>query len=192
MNEARDLPPARIAQVEQSDDAAVREVLAIFEAGVNNPVVKTFAQHPPLAAPFLRFNHYLLRGSTLPVRLRQIAILYLAWRKRCRYMWASHLRTSLRLGLVGEDFSAVQQGLASPHWTDDERLILRMVDELLYRGELGDESWAALRAVLSEQQIMDFLFTVGTYQALALVFNTLRIEREPELLALAQQHGSPA
>lgn len=189
----RDRPPARIAAIgdDVRDSAAVREVLAIFEAGAHNPVVETFARHPPLALPFLRFNRYLLRGSSVPVRLRQIAILRVAWTKQARYMWASHLRTSLRLGLAPADFAAVGAGPASPHWSDVERLILAVVDELRDTAELRDECWAALRAQFDEPQIIDFLFTVGTYLSLAMVFNTLRIEREPELLELARRFGSP-
>lgn len=188
-----DLPSPRIAEID--DDVrsrdAVREVLAIFEAGAHNPVVKTFARHPPLATPFLTFNRYLLRGSSLPVRLRQIAILQVAWTRKARYMWASHLRTSLRLGLVPEDFAAIQHGLDAPHWSPAERTILATVDELRDHATLRDQSWAALRVVLDEPQAMDFLFTVGTYLSLAMVFNTLRIAREPELLELAQRYGSP-
>jgi 4-carboxymuconolactone decarboxylase len=188
-----DQPPARIAEIaaDAQHSDAVREVLGIFEAGANNPVVKTFAQHPPLAIPFLTFNRYLLRGSSLPVRWRQIAILQVAWTRKARYMWASHLRTSLRLGLAPDDFAAIRQGPDSAHWSDPERLILQAVDELRDTSMLRDASWAALRRHLDETQLLDFLFTVGTYLSLAMVFNTLRIEREPELLELAQRHGSP-
>src|SRR3546814_18547725 len=89
----QDLPPARIAEI--GDDVrgcdAVREVLGIFEAGATNSVVKTFAQHPALATPFLTFNSYLLRGSSVTVRLRQIAIPPVALTKKAHSMWDSHL-----------------------------------------------------------------------------------------------------
>lgn len=185
-------PPARIPQIgPEQDGDAVREVLAIFEAGANNPVVKTLAQHPALAKPFLTFNRYLLRGSSVPVRLRQLAILQVAWTRRVPYMWASHLRTSLRLGLAAEDFAAIPQGHDAPHWTAQERLILAAVDELRDAAELSDPTWAALSAVFDQRQMLDFLFVVGTYLSLALVFNSIRVEREPELLELAARFGSP-
>ncbi|HET8711517.1 MAG TPA: hypothetical protein VFM32_09080 [Spongiibacteraceae bacterium] len=41
------------------------------------------------------------------------------------------------------------------------------------------------------RQILDFLFTVGAYILCALVFNALRIEREDELLELAERYGAP-
>jgi 4-carboxymuconolactone decarboxylase len=184
----------RITDAERTDE--VREMFAAM-AGVgvanidNNHVLTTFAQHPALTQPFLIFNRHLLTTSLVPVRLRQIAILRVAWTRRATYMWASHLRTSLRLGLSAADFAAVQQGAAVTHWSEAERSVLNAVDQLCERSDLDDEHWNALAVHLDRRQIMDFLFTVGTYVMLALAFNAMRIQREPELEALALQHGSP-
>src|SRR3546814_10370558 len=103
-------------------------------------------------------------------------------------MWASHLRTSLRLGLVPDDFAAIRRGPEAPHWSPAERTILATINELRDHAALCDASWAALRGVLDERQAMDFLFTVGTYLSLAMVFNTLRIAREPALRS--EEHTS--
>jgi 4-carboxymuconolactone decarboxylase len=184
----------RISEAERTDE--VREMFAAMSGvGVinidHNHVLLTFAQHPALTRPFLEFNRHLLSTSLLPVRLRQIAILRVAWARRARYMWASHLRMSLRLGLAAEDFQAVKQGSTATHWSDDEQAILRAVDQLCERSDLDDEHWNALSVYLERRQIMDFIFTVGTYLLLALAFNAMRVQREPELQQLARQHGSP-
>jgi len=184
-----------ITEAERTD--AVRAMFAAI-AGVGSQdiehhhVLMTFGQHPQLTHPFLDFNRHLLSTSTLPVRLRQIAILRVAWTRRCRYMWASHLRLSLGVGLTGDDFEAIKEGAASAHWSDDERTVLHAVEQLRDQSDLDDAAWDALAAVLERQQVMDFLFTVGAYVALALVFNAMRIQREPELIELAERYGSPA
>jgi 4-carboxymuconolactone decarboxylase len=189
-------PAPRIPQITEAE--RTDDVRAMFAAMANvstqnndhNFVLKTLAQHPTLTQPFLAFNQHLLTTSKLPVRLRQIAILRVAWTKRCRYMWASHLRMSLRLGLGADDFAAVQSP-ASPHWKNDERVILRSVDQMLERTDLDEANWKALGAILDRQAIMDLLFTVGAYVLLAIAFNAMRIQREPELIELAQRYGSP-
>lgn len=157
----------------------------------NNPVLNTFAQHPQLTQPFLVFNRHLLTTSTLPVRLRQIAILRIAWQKRGRYIWSSHLRTSLRAGLSGEDLLKVKDGHVAKHWNTEEQLILKATDQLAATSDLDDTLWLSLSEFLDQQQLMDFLFTVGTYMQLAMVCNAMRIEREPELLELAERYGAP-
>ena len=190
-------PAARIAPVKrEARTADAQEIIDIFSgtARINvdeNPVLNTFAQHPALAKAFLPFNNYLLTVSTLPVRLRQLAILRVCWLKRARYMWSSHLRTSLLRGFDGEEFSHVKLGADSAYWNDQECEVLRAADELLETGTLSDKCWNALLAFLSREQVMDFLFTVGTYVQLAMVINALGIAREDELLELADRYGAP-
>ncbi|NHO65995.1 carboxymuconolactone decarboxylase family protein [Aestuariicella hydrocarbonica] len=157
----------------------------------DNHVLNTLAQHPQLAAQYLPFNHYLLRESSLPVRLRQIAILRLSWRINATYQWSSHLRTSLRNGLNPDDFECVKGANNSHHWTAQERTILRATDELIDHHALSDDAWAALNEFLTTREILDFLFTVGAYQLLGGVLNSVRVDREEELLQLAAQFGAP-
>jgi alkylhydroperoxidase family enzyme len=191
-------PEARIARVpaEQRTDEML-EIIAMF-AGPgrinvdNNHVLTTFVQHPELARSYLAFNRYLLLASTLPVRLRQIAIMRVAWLKKGRYVWASHLRTSLRNGLTGADFPPVKEGESSPHWTPEEKQILHATDQLMERSDLDDATWSALSAFLETKQILDFVFTVGAYALLALTCNAIRIEREIELLELVEIYGEPS
>ena len=70
------MPPVR--QEELTDD--MRAFLkkwagGIFNQADSNPVLLTFAYHPTLADLFSQFNIHLLSTNTLPVRLRQIAIM---------------------------------------------------------------------------------------------------------------------
>lgn len=184
----------RITEADRTDE--VREMFAAM-AGVgvsnidNNHVLLTFAQYPALTQPFLEFNRHLLTTSLVPVRLRQIAILRTAWLRSARYMWASHLRMSLRLGLTAEDFAAVKLGASAAHWSEQEGAVLRAVDQLCERSNLDDEHWNALAGFFDRRQVMDFVFTIGAYILLALAFNSMRVQREPELQRLAEQHGSP-
>lgn len=191
-------PAARIARVKpelKTDE--MRDVISLFAGPgrINvdeNYVLNTFVHHPDLARHFLLFNRYLLMSSTLPVRLRQIAIMRVAWVKNARYVWSSHLRTSLRNGLSGEEFEPVKQGENSPYWNEQERIILRATDQTMQNSDLDDATWRALTTFLDQRQVMDFLFTVGAYALLGMVCNSLRIEREDALLELAEKYGAPS
>jgi len=190
--------PPRVPQITRAEwTDAVRDVFAVLEGrkvreiGSENHVIKTFAQHPALAVPFLVFNRHLLRSSTVPVRLRQLAILRVAWTRRAEYMWASHVRFSLSLDLAPEDFEAVKIGPEAPRWSEAERAVLRAVEQLRDQSDLDDAAWDALARHFDRQQMMDFLFTVGAYMLLALAFNAMRIELETELQDLARRYGSP-
>ncbi|MDB5968614.1 MAG: pcaC [Hydrocarboniphaga sp.] len=175
------------------------EVRAMFAAmdGVsklnneNNHALNTLAQHPALATPYLAFNKHLLTTTTLPLRLRQIAILRVGWLQHSRYIWTSHVGVSLRRGLEPEMFEPIKLGAGSEYWSHPERAVLRAVEQLRDRSDLDDATWAELSSHLDQRQIMDLLFTVGTYMLLALTYNAIRMQLEPELLEFAQQYGSP-
>jgi 4-carboxymuconolactone decarboxylase len=156
-----------------------------------NHIYRTLAHHPPLATRFLDFNGYLLAPNTLPIRIRQIAIHRVAWIRGCVYMWSSHLRVSLPLGLVREDFEAVKVGPRSGHWTLLEHHLVLAVDQLVERSAMNDATWQALTTELDDQQMMDLVFTVGCYTLLTMFMNTFRIGREPELKLLADEYGAP-
>jgi 4-carboxymuconolactone decarboxylase len=191
-------PPARVARItpDQWTEGAL-EVFGVltgpqFNADQSkNHVLATFAHYPELTAPFLRFNKHLLAATSLPLRLRQIAIQRVAWVRKCTYMWSSHLRVSLPIGLTRDDFEALKVGAASPHWSPFERTLVAAVDELVERSQMSDAAWEALGAEFDLKQIMDLLFTVGCYAALTMVFNSLRVDREPELQALGDEYGAP-
>lgn len=190
-------PPARIPVIDADQKTDEQwDTIRLF-AGPgrinvdDNPVLNTFVQHPELARQFLTFNRYLLMDSTLPVRLRQIAIMRVAWLRKARYVWSSHLRTSLRNGLSGEVFEPVKQGPDCEYWNDEERAVLAATDQITAVGDLDDAHWQALGHYLDRRQVMDLLFTVGAYALLGQVCNALRIGRQDELLQLAEQYGAP-
>ncbi len=47
--------------------------------------------------------------------------------------------------------------------------------------ELSDETWSELAKELDEQQLMDLVFTVGAYEALAMAFLTFGVELDADL-----------
>jgi 4-carboxymuconolactone decarboxylase len=133
-----------------------------------------------------------LSTGTLPVRERQIAIMRTAWLCKARYMWSSHLRTSLRRGIEPELFEPLQVGASDPYFTPFERTVIDATEDLVRDRFVNDTHWRELAAQWSNSQLLEFLFTVGTYVLLAGVMRSTGVEREPELLELAEKYGAPA
>jgi AhpD family alkylhydroperoxidase len=152
------------------------EALSVLAPGRKLPpnnVLGLLARHPALARAFLTFNAHLLTTSTLPARTRELAILRIAWRRRCRYEWAQHVQIASRAGITDEEIAGIRAGAAT--------LISRAVDELDEDSCLSDETYRALAAELDDRQLMDLVFTIGTYGLLAAAFNTFGVELEPGL-----------
>ena len=191
-------PPARMPQVgPESFDAEVQAFFGQWTGGIfkdadKNPVLRTFANHPALANAFSPLNVHLLSTNTLPVKLRQIAIMRTAWITKAVYMWSSHLNTSVRCGLSPDMYAPIQRGADDPYFTPFESLVVRATDELVVDRELSDASWQGLSAEWDNKQMLDFLFTVGCYAMVAGVMRSTGAERLPDLLALAEKYGEPS
>jgi 4-carboxymuconolactone decarboxylase len=190
-------PPARLPQLKQDEFTdEVRSFLSRWVGGIFrnadvNPTLLTFAHHPHLANLFSQFNIHLLSSTTLPVKQRQIAIMRTAWICKAKYMWSSHLRTSIHCGLEPDMFRPIQVGASDPYFTEFERTIIGATEELVNDKRVGDANWQALSAAWNKQQMLDFLFTVGCYVTVAGVMRSTGVEREPELLELAAKYGAP-
>jgi 4-carboxymuconolactone decarboxylase len=150
------------------------EALSVIMPGRKLPrsnVLGLFARHPELARAFLTFNAHLLGTSTLEARTRELAILRMAWRRRCRYEWAQHVLIARRAGVTDEEIAEVRAGAPT--------LISKAVDELDEDSCLSEETYFALAAELDDRQLMDLVFTIGTYGTLAMAFNTFWLELDP-------------
>ncbi|MDG2002257.1 MAG: carboxymuconolactone decarboxylase family protein [Novosphingobium sp.] len=190
-------PPARMPQVQPEEFTdETRDFFARWTGGFlggaeSNPVLKTFAHHPKLADVFSQFNIHLLLDNTLPVKQRQIAIMRTAWLTKALYMWSSHLNTSMNCGLSPEMFDPIKVGADDPWFSPFEQTVMRATDELVTDRKIGEASWDALMQEWDNQQMLDFMFTVGCYAAVAGVMRSTGAERDPDLLDLAEKYGAP-
>lgn len=173
------LPPLPADQWDES----VQEALAsMLPAERRNPrdasnVLSTMVNHPALTKAFLRFNVYLLFSSTLPPRIRELAILRAAHRRDCAYEWTHHVDLAKQEGISDEEIAAVRRGEATDGF---EQAVLTGVDELDEQSQLSDKTWSALGEHLDIRQRMDYVFTVGSYIMLAMALNTFGVQVEQD------------
>jgi 4-carboxymuconolactone decarboxylase len=186
---------------EQWDDRTRAALAALLPPERRNPrgagnALATLARHPDLAEAFLPFNTRLLLRSTLPPRLRELAILRVARRSGCAYEWAHHARIAAKAGLSEAEIEAAGNGevigadgvdvgdkpdvVNRVGGSELDRAVLDAVDELAGGCNLSDRTWGTLAAHLGERQLMDLVFTIGAYLLLAMAFNTFGVEPEHE------------
>jgi 4-carboxymuconolactone decarboxylase len=177
------LPPL---PADEWDDDVQRALAVMLPEERRNPenasnILSTFVRHPALTKEFLRFNVHLLFRSTLPPRLRELAILRVAHRTDSEYEWGQHVKMGLREGLTQDEITAVQRGPAEfPAGEEFDRTVLVGVDELMDKFELSDATWSALGERFDERQRMDFVFTVGCYITVAMALKTFGVEPDQE------------
>jgi AhpD family alkylhydroperoxidase len=170
---------------DQWDEAVDQALAVMLPRERRNPrdasnALATFANHPALTKAFLKFNVHLLFSSTLPPRIRELAILRVAHRRDCEYEWTQHVALAKREGISDDEIAAVRRAGdgSAGGFEAFERAVISGVDELDEKSQLSDETWAALGERLDDRQRMDYIFTVGCYATLAMAFNTFGVELE--------------
>jgi 4-carboxymuconolactone decarboxylase len=173
------------------------EVLAFF-ARMEGPVVyeqggtrfnlpPIMAHNLPLANAWLDYNMYLSGGGlSIPTTLREIAVLRIAWHMRAGYEWYQHRIIGRRCGLSEAQLAAVSEGAGAPVWSEDERLAIRAADEIHADNRVSPETMQALIERLGPSQLLEVLWTIGTYGMIAWINNSVEAPIEEFALKDAQ------
>jgi 4-carboxymuconolactone decarboxylase len=167
---------------DQWDDRTREALTGLLPRASHDPAaagnaVATLLRHPDLTKAFLTFNMHLLFGSTLPPRLRELAILRVARSRGCQYEWVHHTRMAAQAGLSEAEIEAAGRG---DGLAPLDAAVLTAVEELDRDSRLSDRTWSVLGEHLDERQRMDLIFTVGAYCLLAMAFNTFGVQPENE------------
>ena len=141
----------------------------------------TFARHPALTQAYNTFVAHLLFESTLSDRQRELVILRVAGVRGADYEFAQHVSYALDAGMTREEIAALRNGRDSARWEPTERALLTAVDDLVADARLSDETWRLLSADLSDQQLLDLIFTVGAYDLLAMMLRTFDVQIDDDL-----------
>ncbi|WP_067693819.1 carboxymuconolactone decarboxylase family protein [Nocardia jejuensis] len=156
------------------------------QSGAN--LLGTLARYPALAKPFLMFNRHLLQGNSLSIPHRELLILRVAHLRGSDYEWAQHAVMAAAAGHTPQDIARVADGPDAPGWGPIERMLLRATDELLADGTITDPTWTSLASEFQERQLMDIVFTVGTYALVAMALRSFEVEPEPGLIPHLPAH----
>lgn len=152
--------------------------------------VGTLLRHPALAGPFLAYNRVLLGTPTIEARHRELMILRVAARTGSDYEWAQHVRIATNVGVTASQLDAVRRGADDGPWRGLEADLLRATDELIDDHVVADATWARLAEHLDERQLMELVFVVGTYTALAMAFNSFGLQLDDDLPAAPPRTGT--
>ncbi|HEX8742614.1 MAG TPA: carboxymuconolactone decarboxylase family protein [Thermoleophilaceae bacterium] len=175
----------RIPPIEPPYDAATEESLLKWMppgAGVEPlKLFRTLMVHPELASRMRPLGAALLGKPTVEPREREIVIHRATARAGAEYEWGVHAAAFGRpLGLDDAQIAATVRGEAGdPAWSERDRLLVRLVDELHDTATVGDELWAALAAEWSPPQLLELVVCAGWYRLIAQVINAAGVELEP-------------
>ncbi|WP_052226648.1 carboxymuconolactone decarboxylase family protein [Microbacterium mangrovi] len=152
-------------------------------------ILGIYAWHPAFIRGWMPFSNH-LRYSTLSDRHREIAILRTTWLGYGEYEWAQHVWMSTASGALTEaEVAALQVGPDASEWSAADAAVVRAIDEMLTGDRLvSDAVWAEIEAQFERQQLIDFVFTVGTYDMHCVAFRNLGLQLEDGMTGFPPEH----
>jgi len=168
----------RVTPLPESDwDEEAQDFLrAVKREGQVLNIYRTLARHPKLLKRWSVFGTHVLYQSTLPARERELLILRTGWLCRSEYEWGQHVIIARGCGITDDEIERVRAGPDAPGWTPADSSLLRAADELVGDAFISDVTWEALSRRFDSQQLIDVVFTVGQYNLVSMVLNTLGVQ----------------
>ena len=155
------------------------ELERIMPAGVPPLVLfRTLAKSPRVFAKM--FAGGLLDKGPLSLRQREIVIDRTTAKLGCEYEWGVHVAFfAERIGFTPEHVAATVTGPSDAAcWAQEEQALMALVDDLVDRRTIGDETWTALATHFDEPQILEAIALVGYYHTISFLCVGLKLPLE--------------
>ena len=175
----------RIAPLEPPYSPDVEEMLHKWmppDAGVEPlALFRTLVVHGSLAARMRPLGAGILGHGLLDPRDRELMIHRTCARCGAEYEWGVHAAFfGKAVGLSDMQLAATVTAPADdPVWSEHERVVIRLADELHDTAEASDTTYGELERHFTPEQILELVVTAGWYHTISFVIGAARIAPEP-------------
>jgi 4-carboxymuconolactone decarboxylase len=128
--------------------------------------------------------------SSLPDKLKELAIITTGRYWTAQYEWYAHKRLALQAGVSQATVDAIAAGRRPASMTADEEVVYNFCNELLNTKQVSDPVFEAAKARLGERGVVDLIGVMGYYHLVSMLLNVdqypLPEEATAELKAIAR------
>src|SRR5216684_428066 len=130
-------------------------------------------------------------GRALPAKLRELAILRTGIVGESKFEYSQHLKVARMAGVSEEKLSAIKGWVTSDEFTDVERSVMQATDEIVGRNLVEDETFAALKNHLSDEQILELFYVIGLWRMHGMIVRALHLEYDTDTTARMTEVPAP-
>ena len=161
-----------------------RPELAALEAGITaergrvSLLYQVLLNSPPLAQGWEQLLTAVRNRSSVPALLREMVILRVAVLNRAPYEFEAHVPHALAAGMPSEKIEALrdpQAGTQATMFSELERHVIALTDAMTRDIEVPDSVFDPLKPFFNEQQRVDLVATVASYNMVSRFLVALRI-----------------
>ena len=135
---------------------------------------------PALADRLQDVGEHVRFNSSLPARLKELAILVTAREWTAQYEWYAHAPLAQAGGLDPAIIAAIAAGKTPASMKPDERLVYELSLKLHRdKAHISDADFKAARDMLGEQGLVDLIATNGYYGLVSMTLNVAEVGLPP-------------
>lgn len=123
------------------------------------------------------FRFYRSDKRLLDPKLRELGQTRAGYVVGSQFVFSQHCKAARDVGLLEDQITAIPHWAAASCFSDVERAVLAYTDALvLERGRVADGIFEALKANLSDEEILELTYVTCTYMMHAIISRALRLE----------------
>ncbi|MBV9995335.1 MAG: carboxymuconolactone decarboxylase family protein [Caulobacteraceae bacterium] len=153
------------------DQKSVFAKLSRSTADPLNGIGGMWLRSPKMAAELMRLIGYFAVHPSLPAPLRELAIIVTARHWEAQLEWDIHSRRALEAGVDPKVVAAVGEGGRPPPEHAQEAAVAAFCSELLEDRFVSSATFAAVRGMFDDRQIVDLIATIGSATMSSLFLN---------------------
>lgn len=164
------IPPITEATLTPAQRRVYEKVVAGPRGTVIGPL-RAVLHSPELADRWQALGEYLRFNSSLPLALRELAIVCAGRYWNCQLEWQVHARVARDAGIDVNILEAIRTASAPQFKNADQAAVYRLTRELLHSAQASDEAYDAIRSRFGTEGIVDLTSLVGYYTMVAMTLN---------------------
>jgi alkylhydroperoxidase family enzyme len=123
------------------------------------------------------FGLYRSPNRKLDPKLRELGQTRAGWARGSKFVFSQHCKAARGVGLTEEQVAAIPAWQVAACFSPLERAVLAYTDGLVYNGgRVADGVFAALKASLSDEEILELTYVTALYDMHAVMSRALRLE----------------
>jgi len=151
-------------------------------SGVGGPFLPLLTS--PLACSRVeRLGAFLRFDCSVPMRLRELAILVIGAHWKAEYEWFAHAPIAEKQGVPAAVIAAIGRGTPPPFDNDGDRAVYAFVKEVLTSGSASEATYKPVNTLLGDKGAVELTALVGYYSLLAFQLNVFQSVPPPPFKA---------
>jgi alkylhydroperoxidase family enzyme len=139
---------------------------------------RLLANNPPALSAFMGMSEYVRDRSSLPVDLRELAILTTSVALDVEYEWFHHAPLARQAGVRGDQLEAIRSGAGTNSFSRVQQAVIQYAREASRIELISDLVAAEVTELLTKPEVIDLALTVGWYHLCATILVPMGVDLE--------------